>query len=127
MMQNRKNLHSGGNDSFVCEYCGQTVLPLQNGTARNHCPACLFSKHVDNVPGDRSCGCEGLMEPAAIDQQAKKGFQVVHRCLNCGVKKKNKLALDDPRQPDDFNTVLELCRVHGKRADESSSLRRRQD
>ncbi|WP_419962425.1 RNHCP domain-containing protein [Psychrobacillus sp. BM2] len=28
---------------------------------RNHCPFCLFSKHLDNYPGDRSSECQDLM------------------------------------------------------------------
>ncbi|WDF05905.1 RNHCP domain-containing protein [Shouchella hunanensis] len=34
-----------------------------NGSYRNHCPFCLYSKHQDIIPGDRASTCGGLMEP----------------------------------------------------------------
>ena len=41
------------NDSgFVCSHCGKKVEPL-GYTSRNHCPFCLWSRHVDIFPGDR--------------------------------------------------------------------------
>lgn len=45
-------------EDFVCEVCGTKV----KGTSyTNHCPNCLWSKHVDqNVPGDRAELCHGL-------------------------------------------------------------------
>ena len=36
-------------EEFVCENCGKTVEKL-NYTARDHCPFCLYSKHVDKDP-----------------------------------------------------------------------------
>ena len=33
---------------------------------RNHCPICLFSKHVDCKPGDRKSKCGGKMKPVAL-------------------------------------------------------------
>jgi hypothetical protein len=42
------------NQGFTCENCGASVAPLSNGSYRNHCPACLLSKHVDILPGDRA-------------------------------------------------------------------------
>ncbi|HYC79501.1 MAG TPA: RNHCP domain-containing protein, partial [Candidatus Binatia bacterium] len=47
-------------ENFVCENCGTKVSG--NGYT-NHCPNCLYSKHVDNNPGDRLNKCHGLMEP----------------------------------------------------------------
>jgi hypothetical protein len=57
----------------------------------NHCPACLFSKHVDINPGDRANGCRGLMEPVAFD--SKKG--ILHACVACKEKKYNKVQNED--------------------------------
>ena len=45
-------------ESFVCENCGFNVEKL-NYTARDHCPNCLYSKHVDINPGDRENNCQG--------------------------------------------------------------------
>ncbi|WP_343383836.1 RNHCP domain-containing protein [Candidatus Amarobacter glycogenicus] len=41
-------------DSFRCVKCKQHVdTPSFGTTQRNHCPQCLWSRHVDNFPGDR--------------------------------------------------------------------------
>jgi hypothetical protein len=48
------------------------------------------------------------MEPFGIDYKRSKGYIVIHSCKSCGTVKRNKLALSDPEQPDDFNLVLEL-------------------
>lgn len=80
----------------MCEHCGQAVGPLEHGTYRNHCPFCLWSKHVDREgPGDRESDCGGLMEPIGLDQNGKKGFVLVHQCLTCGHEQRNKAAPDD--------------------------------
>ena len=53
-------LFSKNDDSFTCEHCKKEVKPL-NYTSRDHCPYCLYSKHVDINPGDRSNECKGLL------------------------------------------------------------------
>ena len=98
------------NEGFVCEHCGYEVLPLKTGSCRNHCPRCLWSKHVDIFPGDRMEDCQGMMEPIGIDYRASKGYIVVHRCVRCGAVCRNKLVFDDPDQPDDFDIVLDLMK-----------------
>lgn len=40
------------NENFICENCNKEVLKSEY-TARDHCPYCLYSKHVDINPGDR--------------------------------------------------------------------------
>ena len=40
------------NEDFICENCGKDV-EKSSYTARDHCPYCLYSKHVDINPGDR--------------------------------------------------------------------------
>jgi DNA-directed RNA polymerase subunit RPC12/RpoP len=60
------------NQSFICFNCGEQVLRLNNGSYRNHCPFCLYSLHVDNIPGDRSYTCKGLMKPIGIINSLKK-------------------------------------------------------
>ena len=47
-------------ESFTCENCGKKIKRL-NYTARDHCNYCLFSKHVDVMPGDRQNKCCGLL------------------------------------------------------------------
>lgn len=95
------------NVSFLCEKCGTEVLPLRNGSYRNHCPYCLYSKHVDERPGDRSSQCRGSMEPVAIEQGGSKGWVIVHRCHGCGLVRRNRAVLDDP-QPDDQDQLISL-------------------
>ena len=84
------------NESFICEHCSRSVEPIKHGTCRDHCPYCLWGKHVDDeVPGDRASSCGGLMEPAAIIPNSKKGYQIVYRCVGCGKEQPNKAAEDD--------------------------------
>ena len=35
-------------EGFICEHCGKEVLPL-GYTSRDHCPYCLYSKHVNQL------------------------------------------------------------------------------
>lgn len=95
------------NTGFACARCGAGVVPLTNGSYRNHCPRCLWSLHVDDVlPGDRASACRGLMEPIGIARN-RKGRQVVHRCIRCGKVQPNRIAVDTD-QPDDLHTLLEI-------------------
>lgn len=88
-------------EDFVCEHCG--TLVKGNGYT-NHCPNCLYSKHVDVNPGDRAEECGGLMEP--VDLELKDGkYTVVHRCQKCGFVRRNKIC-----DADNFETVLALAR-----------------
>lgn len=81
------------NDSFVCEHCGSQVVPAEK-TSRNHCPFCLYSKHVDIVPGDRMEVCQGLMKP--VDYDYKHGLFIIrYKCIKCGKEGNNKAAADD--------------------------------
>lgn len=80
------------NKGFICSRCGSAVSALTNGSYRNHCPHCLYSLHVDHVPGDRAHDCLGLMRPTQVIHHSKKGLQIVHQCLRCGEKKVNKAA-----------------------------------
>ena len=97
------------NTGFVCAHCRRHVKPLTSGSYRNHCPFCLFSRHVDVVPGDRRSGCGGLMEPVGL-RRSKKGFQVIHRCLRCRVERLNRIA-ENTEQPDDIEALVQLMRV----------------
>lgn len=95
------------NAGFECARCRARVLPLSNGSYRNHCPFCLWSLHVDaRKPGDRASGCCGLMKPIGIVRK-RGALQVVHRCTRCGKTQPNRLA-EDTDQADDFERVLAL-------------------
>lgn len=83
-------------EPFICEHCGFDVQPLERGSYRNHCPVCLYSKHVDGAgPGDRASGCQSLMRPDHMDYDGKKGWMIVHICEKCKKTIPNKTAPDD--------------------------------
>lgn len=88
-------------EDFKCEKCLQEV---KGSGYTNHCPECLWSKHVDVNPGDRQSSCLGLMKPQSVLQ--KRGeFSLVHVCEKCGLEKINKIAKND-----NFEKVIELSK-----------------
>jgi len=96
-------------EGFVCMHCGQQVSSPRGGMQRNHCPACLHSRHVDDVPGDRASRCGGLMEPVAVEQMGVDGAVIRHRCVVCGAQRRNRTALDAEVQPDSQRALRELA------------------
>ena len=76
------------NEDFICEHCNKKVKKSKY-TARDHCPYCLYSKHVDINPGDRANSCKGLLEPIGIEISNKKGYVIVFKCKKCGAIRKN--------------------------------------
>ena len=95
------------NTNFICAHCGKTVIALTNGSYRNHCPFCLYSLHVDEGIGDRQSFCLGLMEPTGIVYNSKKGYQIVHVCRKCNIKRLNRIA-ENTEMPDDVDMILSL-------------------
>ncbi|MCX6807880.1 MAG: RNHCP domain-containing protein, partial [Patescibacteria group bacterium] len=78
-------------EDFICENCGLKVIG--NGFT-NHCPNCLWSKHVDINPGDRAEACKGMMKPVAIE--LRNGlYYVLQRCVLCGFERKNQVKDND--------------------------------
>jgi hypothetical protein len=78
-------------EDFVCVQCGVAV----RGTGyTNHCPRCLWSRHVDVYPGDRSAACGSMMEPIGVAVE-RDGYTITHRCVTCGVTRRNRSAADD--------------------------------
>lgn len=78
-------------EDFVCANCGTQVKG--NGYT-NHCPNCLWSKHVDNNPGDRENSCQGMMEPITGFYRNSQWW-VVQKCQKCGQKFTVKLRSQD--------------------------------
>jgi hypothetical protein len=86
-------------EDFKCENCGAEVVG--NGFT-NHCPHCLWSKHVDIFPGDRSLlrqgsagqACEGMMKPISVEEN-KGEWSIIHKCQLCSKIQKNKISPDD--------------------------------
>ena len=89
-------------ENFICEVCGSEVKKL-GYTARDHCPYCLCSKHVDINPGDRLCECKGILKPVSIEKGKKDTYKIVYICTSCGMQKRNVAAEDD-----NFDKILEI-------------------
>ncbi len=90
-------------ESFTCEYCKKDVAKL-NYTARDHCPYCLASKHVDINPGDRMNNCHGKLVPKDIEKY-KNTYKIVYECDKCHEVKRNIMAIDD-----DFDMLLNILK-----------------
>ena len=93
-------------EDFTCEHCGETV----KGTGyTNHCPKCLWSKHVDVNPGDREEGCGGMMKPEKVVSK-KDTFVLTHICQKCGFERNQTLSRDD-----NFDQVLAVVKSANER------------
>ena len=88
-------------EPFICENCLKPVKALEY-TARDHCPYCLYSKHLDILPGDRSNNCHGLLKPISIEKY-KKIYKIIYKCIKCNQLHKNIMAKDD-----NFEKIIEL-------------------
>ncbi|MBQ8686402.1 MAG: RNHCP domain-containing protein [Alphaproteobacteria bacterium] len=88
-------------EDFNCAHCGAVVSG--NGYT-NHCPNCLWSRHVDNNPGDRAATCGGMMAPVAVESSGDK-FIITHRCEICGKEKRQKTTDND-----NIDTIIEISR-----------------
>ncbi len=93
-------------EGFVCAHCGKEVPPL-GYTSRNHCPYCLWSLHVDVLPGDRANPCGGGLRPIRTEPDPKKGFVIVHRCEKCGEIRRNRAAMKGD-VPDNHRLLIRL-------------------
>ena len=80
-------------EGFICENCKKEVKPLIY-SSRDHCPYCLYSKHVDINPGDRENPCKGLLVPIDIEKY-KDTFKIIYKCNKCKQTHKNIIAKDD--------------------------------
>lgn len=89
------------NEEFICENCGEQVSK-SNYTARDHCPYCLYSKHVDINPGDRLNNCKGLLKPIGIEK-FKDTYKIIYKCDKCKQIHKNIMLKDD-----DMNLIIDL-------------------
>jgi hypothetical protein len=95
-------------DGFICRNCRAYVYaqPYLSGVKnRNHCPYCLWSRHVDwQQAGDRMSACKANMEPIGLtvkQSYRKHGdmntgeLMLIHRCRDCGRISINRIAADD--------------------------------
>jgi hypothetical protein len=71
---------------------------------RNHCPYCLWSRHLDlGQAGDRLSPCQSRMEPIGLTAKATRKkygpgrgeLMLVHVCKGCEKLSINRIAADD--------------------------------
>jgi RNHCP domain-containing protein len=93
-------------EDFVCEHCGTEV---KGSGYTNHCPHCLWSKHVDVEPGDRAEMCGGLMEPMILEGSTPH-YRIVHVCKRCGVTRRVDVA-----DTDESEAIIELSAKQAKK------------
>ncbi|RIL05239.1 MAG: RNHCP domain-containing protein, partial [Proteobacteria bacterium] len=86
-------------EDFTCLNCGKFV---EGSGFTNHCPACLWSRHVDFNPGDRLESCRGMMRPFEVEHLSGE-YRLTHVCLACGAKRRIKSGKDD-----DFKALIDL-------------------
>ncbi|MDP2593557.1 MAG: RNHCP domain-containing protein [bacterium] len=81
-------------ENFVCENCGEDA---RGDGYTNHCPKCLWSKHVDINPGDRANECGGMMKPVSVIYK-KDEFVIKSICVKCDFVWINKAAKNDSEE-----------------------------
>ena len=106
-----KDRHRSGarveTDGFRCRHCGAYVtrdILLSGVVNRNHCPYCLWSRHVDwQRAGDRMSACKGKMYPVGLALKRDRNkyaacsgeLMLIHFCEDCGQISVNRVAADD--------------------------------
>jgi len=100
---------------FKCAHCGYIVSSarwLSGVNNRNHCPYCLWSRHMDLFSaGDRLSACKAAMQPVALTIKRSRNkyrhgngeLMLVHQCMGCGEFSINRIAADD-----DTDILLEI-------------------
>jgi hypothetical protein len=82
-------------------HCGHAVVG--NGYT-NHCPECLWSRHVDINPGDRGALCKGGMPPIAAEFKGGEWI-ITHRCERCGFERRQRSIPEDSME-----SLIEIAR-----------------
>ncbi len=82
--------------------CAPSRAGVQN---RNHCPACLWSRHLDwRSPGDRLSTCRAAMRPIGLTTKRSRNkyaqerdgeLMIIHQCAGCEKVVINRIAGDD--------------------------------
>jgi len=94
--------------NFKCRQCGFFVTAnreLSGVNNRNHCPRCLWSRHMDlHTAGDRKSECLSRMEPIGLTyKQTNKRYgqndqgelMLIHRCTGGDKVSINRIVADD--------------------------------
>ncbi|MFC9559047.1 RNHCP domain-containing protein [Agromyces sp. NPDC056965] len=95
------NIHDPTGFLFSCAWCGHTA-PEATATSpvRNHCPACLLSRHTVDQATQTESECLGKMVLIAIAPFRQGGWSLIHRCIRC-----DELSAH-PVDPEDNQLVL---------------------
>jgi hypothetical protein len=101
---------------FRCGHCNNHVSAMHilcGVNNRNHCPYCLWSRHLDLFSaGDRLSACKGQMKPIGLTmKKSRNKYQIksrgelmlIHECIECGCLSINRIAADD-----DPDSVMEV-------------------
>jgi hypothetical protein len=93
---------------FKCAHCHVIVSSahfLSGVNNRNHCPYCLWSRHLDlYVAGDRLSACKEQMKPIGLTMKSDRNkyrrdqrgeLMLVHECIECKALSINRIAADD--------------------------------
>ncbi len=96
------------NADFKCRHCGSYVSAaklLAGVNNRNHCPYCLWSRHLDLFEaGDRLAACKAPMRPVGLTLKHSRNkyahaasgeLMLVHLCTDCSKISINRIAADD--------------------------------
>ncbi|MHB8133053.1 MAG: RNHCP domain-containing protein [Anaerolineaceae bacterium] len=100
---------------FICLNCKFMVrsdIAFSGVLNRNHCPFCLWSRHVDLwQAGDRLSACKMPMRPIGLTFKKLKNkygsalgeLMLIHQCSDCHAISINRIAADD-----DIQKILEI-------------------
>ena len=103
---------------FLCKLCNVYVSSttfLSGVQNRNHCPYCLWSRHLDlYTTGDRLSACKSPMKPIGLTTKAtnkKYGsdrgeLMLIHLCTDCESLSINRIAADD-----DPETIYDIFQI----------------
>ncbi|HEY3473991.1 MAG TPA: RNHCP domain-containing protein [Anaerolineales bacterium] len=93
---------------FKCAHCHVLVSSahmLSGVNNRNHCPYCLWSRHLDLfAAGDRLSACKAPMKPVGLTmklgrnkyrREAGGELMLIHQCTECETLSINRIAADD--------------------------------
>ena len=103
-----KNIWTDINSDFQCCHCGGYVSASRSLAGvgnRNHCPYCLWSRHLDLFEaGDRLAACKASMRPVSLTLKRSRDkyapaaageLMLIHLCTTCEHISINRIAADD--------------------------------
>jgi hypothetical protein len=114
---------------FTCVLCNFPVrseIEFSGVLNRNHCPFCLWSRHVDLwQAGDRLSACKMPMQPIALTFKKSRNkygtsrgeLMIIHQCQACKAISINRIAADD-----DVDELLSVMKTVSKLSNDQKQL-----